>query len=142
MDPNKFSKRMTALAKTFESNAEQLVVKTALTVHSTIVLGTPVDTGRARGSWLVEIGRAAEGSATTPAEFGFVPATNKAQAKLKGYKAGGEVHITNNLPYITPLNQGHSKQAPAGFVEEAIAAGVRQVRGAKLLDSRRIGFGE
>ena len=142
MKPDKFAKRMTALAKTFESNAEQLVVKTALTVHSTVVLGTPVDTGRARGSWLVEISKPADGTADNPADFGFVPATTKAQAKLKGYKAGGEVHITNNLPYITPLNQGHSKQAPAGFVEEAIAAGVRQVKGAKLLDSRKVGFGD
>lgn len=142
MKPDKFAKRMTALAKMFEANVNDLVVKTALTVHSTVVLGTPVDTGRARGSWLVEIGKPAEGTADSPQDFGFGPAFDKARQKLRGYKPGGEVHLTNNLPYIKPLNEGHSKQAPIGFVEEAVAAGTKQVKGAKLLDSRTVGFGE
>lgn len=143
MTPDKFAKRMTAIAKTFESNAGQLIDKVALTVHSTVVLGTPVDTGRARGSWLVEIGRSAEGQANSPADFGAAPAITKARAKLAGNTGGSslarpqrDVHITNNLPYITPLNEGHSKQAPIGFVEDAIAAGVKQVRGARLLDPK------
>ena len=34
------------------------------------------------------------------------------------------IWIVNNLPYGGPLNDGHSTQAPAGFVEQAIAAGV------------------
>lgn len=142
MTPDKFSKRMTALAKTFESNAQDLVVKTALTVHSVVVLGTPVDTGRARGSWLVAINRPADGTAESPGDFGYVAATTKAQRVLKGYKAEQDVHLTNNLPYIVPLNQGHSQQAPAGFVEDAIAAGVRLVKGAKLLSPRKIQLGD
>lgn len=149
MTPDKFAKRMAATAKTFESNAAQLIDKVALTVHSTVVLGTPVDTGRARGSWLVEVGRPAEGTATSPQDFGAGPAMAKAQEKLKGNTGGSstlrpqrDVHITNNLPYITPLNQGHSKQAPAGFVEEAVAAGIKLVRGTKLLDSRTVQIGE
>lgn len=149
MDTKKFAKRMTAIAKTFESNAGQLIDKVALTVHSTVVLGTPVDTGRARGNWQVEIGKAAEGTVDDPSEYGFAAATTKARAKLAGndgqsssLRPQRDVHITNNLPYITPLNQGHSKQAPAGFVEEAIAAGVKQVKGTKLLSDRTVGIGE
>lgn len=142
MTPDKFAKRMTALAKTFDTNAAELVPRTALVVHSVVVLGTPVDTGRARGSWLVAIGSAAEGTAETPADFGFVPSRDKAEKVLKGYKAQGDVHITNNLPYIAPLNRGHSKQAPAGFVEDAIAAGVKHVRGVKLLEPRKVSTGD
>jgi hypothetical protein len=149
MDPKKFAKRMEWYSKTFESNAGQLVDKVALTVHSTVVLATPVDTGRARGSWLVEVGKPAEGTADSPQDFGANAAITKARAKLGGNEGGSstlrpqrDVHITNNLPYITPLNQGHSKQAPIGFVEQAIAAGQKQVKGTKLLSARQIGIGE
>ena len=44
-----------------------------------------------------------------------------------------EVHITNNLPYIGALNDGHSKQAPADFVRIAVMDGLATVRGAKIL---------
>ena len=141
MDAKKFALRMDAVAKTFESNVQDMLIKVALTVHSTVVLGTPIDTGRARGSWLVEIGKPASGTADSPADFGFVAASEKARAKLAAYKRNmGSIHITNNLPYIGPLNDGHSTQAPAGFVEDAVEAGVKRVQGFKLL-SKNIGGG-
>jgi hypothetical protein len=34
--------------------------------------------------------------------------------------SGDVITIENRIPYIERLNQGHSKQAPAGFVEEII----------------------
>lgn len=142
MSPDKFARRMAALSKTFDTNQADLVPRTALVVHSVVVLGTPVDTGRARGSWLVEISRPAEGTAESPADFGFVASRTKAETKLGGYKNQGEVHLTNNLPYIGALNRGHSQQAPEGFVEDAIAAGVKHLKGVKLLAPRRVGTGE
>ena len=33
----------------------------------------------------------------------------------------GNVNITNNVPYIRRLNEGSSSQAPAAFVQSAIA---------------------
>lgn len=143
MTPDKFAKRMRGIATTFERNVDSLMVSTALTIHSTIVLGTPYDTGRARGSWFVEIDKPAEGmlSKDDKSEFGFVPSKTKAEAKLRQYKNQVSIHITNNLPYIVPLNEGHSKQAPIGFVEMAIEAGIRQIRKTKLLDENTIQFG-
>lgn len=52
---------------------------------------TPVDTGRASRGW-----------------------------QARDYKGGNQVVIENPVPYIEPLNQGHSRQAPAGFVEATI----------------------
>jgi hypothetical protein len=43
------------------------------------------------------------------------------------------VYISNNLPYIDRLNKGHSKQAPAGFIESAINAGLTAIRKARLV---------
>jgi hypothetical protein len=36
----------------------------------------------------------------------------------------GEVHVSNAVPYVQSLNDGHSQQAPAGFVQAAIAKAV------------------
>lgn len=33
---------------------------------------------------------------------------------------GGQTTVENRVPYINRLNEGHSKQAPAGFVENVI----------------------
>lgn len=38
----------------------------------------------------------------------------------------GNVHVTNNVPYIQPLNNGSSKKAPAGFVEMSVMRAIRQ----------------
>jgi formaldehyde-activating enzyme involved in methanogenesis len=32
--------------------------------------------------------------------------------------------VSNNVPYINRLNEGHSAQAPAGFVQQAVAKAV------------------
>ena len=32
----------------------------------------------------------------------------------------GSVFVSNNVPYILKLNDGHSQQAPAGFIQTAI----------------------
>ena len=39
-----------------------------------------------------------------------------------------QILISNNLPYINALNDGSSKQAPAGFVDSALSKGKRAVR--------------
>jgi hypothetical protein len=33
---------------------------------------------------------------------------------------GGQQHIQNAVPYIDKLNNGHSKQAPAGFIDAIV----------------------
>lgn len=44
-----------------------------------------------------------------------------------GYRLGDtDVIIENKVPYIERLNEGHSKQAPAGFVEDVIDSRVQK----------------
>lgn len=104
--------------------------KIALEVFVGVVRRTPVDTGRARGSWNLDINQvnkgtgefdpaAAIGAPPSPARMGQVV------AKLATVGWGDEIYISNNLPYIKPLEDGHSKQAPgpgamvAATVQEA-----------------------
>lgn len=36
--------------------------------------------------------------------------------------------VENNVEYIIPLNRGHSKQAPSGFIEAELDSAMRRVR--------------
>jgi hypothetical protein len=84
-----------------------------------VVLGTPVDTGRARGNWQATIDQPAEG-VTTVDDKGGQLTVGSADGAIS--RATGRVfYITNNLPYIMPLEyEGHSKQAPRGWVRTAV----------------------
>lgn len=53
-------------------------------------MGTPVDTGAARNGWQLD----------------------------DSIKLAPEIY--NTVPYIGKLNQGHSKQSPAGFVDAVV----------------------
>lgn len=133
-DLDAFSKRMLDLAVEVEANAAQAVRKVALAAESAVVLATPVDTGRARANWLVEIDGPAEGT-VEPIDQSGNAAIQAAAAKVAEYVPGvsAEIHLTNNLPYIQRLNDGWSAQAPAGFVQEAVLAGVRALSSVKIV---------
>lgn len=92
--------------------------------------GTPVDTGHARANWVPSIGSPFGGSVagTSSSEH------DAGVAAVLGYKLGdGPAWVTNNVPYILILNDGHSSQQPAGFIERAID---------ETLDEAREKFGE
>lgn len=141
MDLRRLAVRIRKLGSNVENNSVALVRKVALSVDSTVVMGTPVDTGRARSNWQVEIGKPAQGvvDAHVPGKEGATAGPNAQMALALGaaaistYKGGETIHLTNNLPYIGALNRGHSAQAPVGFVESAVLDGAAQVKGVKIL---------
>lgn len=145
-----FAERMRRHGKRVEENANALKRKAALAVDATVVLATPVDTGRARSNWQASLGAPATGTreayaAGTGGSTGAANAT-AAQEQAKRVVAGSQpeqaVHITNNLPYIGKLNDGHSAQAPAGFVQTAVLRGLAAVRSsAARIVTGRIGDG-
>jgi len=133
-----FGKRMQKHGENVERNASALVRKCALAVDATVVLATPVDEGRARANWQVALGGPASGEIDpyAPGKGGSSGAANASAALAQGKAViathtKGAIHVTNNLPYIGRLNDGYSAQAPAGFVQTAVLAGVKAVRGAQ-----------
>lgn len=130
-----FGKRMKTLSNAVGKNADKLVRKVALAVDAAVVLATPVDTGRARSNWQVDLNTEPSGTLPEPVtpQEGVNRSLNEAKEKAAAYKTGDVIHITNNLTYIGRLNEGWSAQAPAGFVEEAALAGAATVKDAKLL---------
>lgn len=137
-----FSRRITIIGDGIAENADRTVRRVALVADQVLVSGTPVDTGRARSNWLVQLNQPAEGiiEAYVPGEFGTTggantqAALNQAQAAISNYTHGDVIHITNNLPYMQALNDGSSDQAPANFIEDGIQQAVQAVRGARLID--------
>ncbi len=119
------TKRVTVALDRF---ASKVITGLTLDITANLVQSTPVDTGFARANWIPKIGLSHFGVAgsrtgvTTGAQTAGI-------ARVATYKlANGKVFITNNVDYIGKLNEGTSKQAPAFFVQSAIARGVKQAR--------------
>lgn len=134
--PREFGRKFRRYGVRVERNASALVRKCALAVDTTVVLATPVDEGRARANWQVSIGQPADnvrapyaaGSRGSTGAENAQAAIEQGKQVIDRHKPGDTVYITNNLDYIGKLNDGHSAQAPAGFVEKAIQTGVQAVR--------------
>ena len=91
-----------------------------------IVMGTPVDTGRARGNWQLAINSPQGGTTerTDKAGDAVLADANAALVAVKDFEA---IWLSNNLPYILRLEEGSSSQAPEGFVAKAIDAIERHI---------------
>lgn len=128
-DLKRFARNIAIKGDQFVEKTDALIRRVALAVDTAVVLATPVDTGRARANWQVGLGRAPSGTLAAPgsAGEGTSNALNAAQAAIASYHGGVDIHISNNLPYIEALNNGHSSQAPSGYVERAIVAGIDAV---------------
>lgn len=75
-----------------DEQVQDLTTKITFDVERDLKLATPVDTGRARGGWV----------STAPSA---------------PYQPGV---VENNVEYIEALNNGHSQQAPANFIENVV----------------------
>jgi hypothetical protein len=93
-------------------SARDAAVTLGLELVRLISFGTPVKTGRARANWFI-----AEGAPRLETTESTAPPSYTG-AGLEGRSV---IYITNSLPYIVPLEYGHSKRAPYGMVRKAIA---------------------
>ena len=82
-----------------------------------VLLRSPVDTGRFRGSWRVGI-NATDLSSLGPQKRGgnALRASEGEQKKISTAVLGDTVFISNNVPYAKKLEEGSSRQAPQGIL--------------------------
>lgn len=107
------------------SLAEDAVKMVAINATANATAATPVDTGNARRNWIPAIGARVE----RPDESGSGAAQAAGQAALSSYRLEkGRVYVSNPTPYIERLDAGHSAQAPAGFVRQAIEQAVDETQ--------------
>lgn len=134
-DLRKFGTRIRSIGTAVPENVDKLVRTVALAVDTTVVMATPVDTGRARSNWIAELGSPSTSTIEPLADGAAATARSieAARAVIDTYKGGTDIHLTNNLSYIGALNDGTSAQAPAGFVQTAIHNGVAQIKDATIV---------
>lgn len=105
-----------------------------------VTISTPVDTGRARYGWNCSIG-SPDFSIPAAAPNNWIGESAGGQAfyKIDTERAANTftsgnvtefstIYISNAVPYVEILNEGHSRQAPARFVELAFANTVEKMK--------------
>lgn len=118
--------------------------KTALAVLSAVVRATPVGDpkiwqnpvapagyvgGHARRNWAVSTAKPINQIRGTRGKGGgkgkaTSQAIRQGTKRIESYSVRSRrIYIQNNVPYIVPLNNGHSTQAPQNFVQTAVMAG-------------------
>ena len=101
--------------------SNQAVRMLAFEALSRIVLRTPVDTGRARGNWNVGAGDPDRSVNIMGFDKTGMETINRVRPLLDAAGPDQTLYVTNSLPYILPLEHGHSSQAPAGMVMVTLA---------------------
>lgn len=97
-----------------EEALTQRVRVIALAMLNEIVLRSPVDTGRFRGNNIVSVGSPVYTSSVNVDPTGSETIQQGVRV-MTGLEPYTQVFIQNNLIYAVPLEDGHSKQAPAGI---------------------------
>ena len=127
-----FRRRMDVLSKQVLKNSGRVIQKVALEVDRRLVLQTPVDEGRARSNWLVGINSANRGTKNPESANGAIA---RAANAIAAAKPGDVIFISNNLAYISLLNDGRSVQAQGGYVDAIVADAALLVQRFKLLEA-------
>lgn len=113
--PEAFELEVKKFADAMGIAIEQALVKTGLQMHDDIVAMTPRDTGWAQASWRFTVDNI---DPSVPPKGDYPPSAAKKGRMREAVKASmaSTINISNNLPYILPLEHGHSQQAPNGMV--------------------------
>ena len=115
-----------AIERQLDGVIEQSVRQVATAVTRELVDATPRVTGTTAANWTPRIGAPYERAHFRRVDA--VVAQTVGVLSLAGYRLRrGAVYVSNALPWITSLNEGGSKRAPAGFVQQAIGRALRRV---------------
>lgn len=124
-----FSEDIAKFVKKTKGNDDLLVRKTVLDVGKRLVERTPVGDavywqsppppgytgGHARANWQHSIGAPKILELSGTDKDGSATVAN-ILTSMANNGAGPDHYITNSVPYIVPLEDGHSRQAPNGMV--------------------------
>lgn len=122
--------------------ADKGVKKVCFDLTAKVIERTPVDTGRARANWQASIDTPVSGTTDDTDKNGS--ATTNAAVTAINNAAGRIFYLTNNLPYIVPLEyglysngagatqkttrDGYSVKAPYGMARITIAEVARDLK--------------
>lgn len=109
------------IERQFTGATSRKMRKLTLDITADLIGETPVRFGWARANWVPSIGDPFVGPAGAPNEIDQGPQVQGIAEVAATYKlSDGPIWITNFVPYIQRLNEGYSRQAPSGYVDEII----------------------
>lgn len=97
------------------------IQKVAAQIDRELVMETPKDTVQAAGNWLVTVGTPSD---ATPNTNSAGAAITQGQSAINSLRPRQKLYIQNLTPYIQRLDEGHSLQAPRGFIQRIITRAV------------------
>lgn len=113
-----FSRALRRYANRRKADMDDIIVEALVSITSSVVIRTPVDTGLARSNWQPTVDRRSTQTVRTIRTGGVVIDT--AEGVIRD-SIGSVYYLVNNLPYIRRLEyDGWSAQAPRGMVRVSI----------------------
>lgn len=134
------AERMRKLAAGLQSEASRCALEVGEAVVTDLAHRTPVDTSAALSNWLgaLESPNMAVVEPHLPGHKGSTQ-LRSAQGTIEAFKIdtenkkpGQAIFISNSINYIRRLNEGSSKQEPAGFVHRAVLIARKKVKNFKM----------
>lgn len=98
-----------------QQELKTILRKVALELFTRVIMRSPVDTGRFRGNWQVEIGTPS-GEVLDRFDKSGSQAVSDATSVVSKWEGDTAIFLFNNLPYAMRLEDGWSGQAAQGMV--------------------------
>ena len=121
--------QMGRISREMDDFVSGVCIDLAVDINRQLEAATPKDTGLAAKNWIAAK-KAGKGKLVSPPAAATAAQLQGIQAiKTFDYAKGDErIIVENNTPYISDLNDGSSRKAPAGFVQISIARALRALR--------------
>jgi len=114
-------------------NAEKIFRGTTIGLFGAIVKRTPVQSGRLKGNWQVDVNKPASGTVgdkdITPVKMLDTKSKLKIQSAIGAASLNDTIYMVNNLPYAKLVENGnYSMQAPSGMIGVSVLEFEREVK--------------
>lgn len=137
-----FQRRMQAVGADIQKAVDKVVRSATSRTFTRAIVGTPVDTGRARGNWVASFDFPSD--EFDPSRFDKLGGATVTKADIVIAQYDSDRHdaivLANStrdpetqFPYVVGLDQGTSRQAPLGMTRLAVQAGAQFVRRSRIL---------
>ncbi|MGY2048909.1 HK97 gp10 family phage protein [Methylobacterium sp. JK268] len=115
-----FALNIAAFVEKVQARADLVVRKLVLDMGTRIVMRSPVDTGRFRANWRYGLGQM-DRAVSDDVDPSGQETIGRLTAEVTTARFGDVIYLSNSLPYALRLENGWSKQAPAGMVGITVA---------------------
>lgn len=110
-----FAVELQKLVDKARGDVDRAVRQSVVLATQSLVLKSPVDTGRFRANWILGVGVINQTTSATT-DKGGMAAIGRIADQMQNQPEGAVFYITNSLPYAKRLEYGYSDQAPQGMV--------------------------